>query len=72
MSKNHLKLRLRLFLAVYPTLLSTLVMNRNYTLFVDDHGTSYMIDESEPVPTAAELTEIEESALETFFFLFTR
>ncbi|GAB1864127.1 phospholipase A1 [Camponotus japonicus] len=31
-----------------------------------------MIDEREPVPTAVELAEIEESALETFFFLFTR
>lgn len=72
MSKNHLKQRLRLFLAVYPTLLATLVTDGNYTLFADDHGTSYMIDESEPVPTAVELAEIEESALETFFFLFTR
>ncbi|EFN63482.1 Lipase member H-A [Camponotus floridanus] len=47
-------------------------MDGNYTLFADDHGTSYMIDESEPVPTAAELAEIEESALDTFFSLFTR
>lgn len=72
MLKSHLKLRLRLFLAVYPTLITTLTTDGNYTFFADDHGTSYMIDDSEPVPTPLDLVEIEKSALETSFFLFTR
>ncbi|XP_072763430.1 pancreatic triacylglycerol lipase [Anoplolepis gracilipes] len=60
---------------LYPThflLLATLTTRENYVFFADDHGTSYMIDVSKPVPTSLELFKIQEDVLETYFLLYTR
>jgi len=57
---------------VYPTLLMSLASNPNNTLFVDDYGTSYLIDTSEPIPTETEYAEIYEAAYKTNFLLYTR
>ncbi|KAM0728159.1 Lipase member H-B [Formica fusca] len=57
---------------LYPTLLATLATDTNYTLFADEHGTPFMIDVTDPVPTSSELIEIEETALKTSFLLYTR
>jgi len=50
----------------------SLASNPNNTLFVDDYGTSYLIDTSEPIPTETEYAEIYEAAYKTNFLLYTR
>lgn len=61
-----------LLLAVYPTLLASLVAHPNRTLVIDDNGIPHVVDIKEPVFTQAEIAWLKESALQTSFHLYTR
>ncbi|XP_011634428.1 pancreatic triacylglycerol lipase-like [Pogonomyrmex barbatus] len=57
---------------LYFSLLASTVANLNYTIFIDDYGTPHLIDLNEPEFTQAELEQIDESAQNTTFYLYTR
>ncbi|XP_077277104.1 pancreatic triacylglycerol lipase-like [Temnothorax americanus] len=57
---------------LYPTLLTSIATNLNYTIFVNHGKTINLININEPQFTQAELEEIEESAKKTTFYLYTR
>ncbi|XP_036143465.1 pancreatic triacylglycerol lipase isoform X4 [Monomorium pharaonis] len=56
---------------MFPSLLAS-ITNLNYTIFVDDRGIPHLINTNEPEFTQAELSELDESAQKTTFYLYTR